>query len=177
MGHVAFLGAFIGFGVLTLVLRRWLIDHRPRIAVETAALASLIGVVLFCWVILTDLSSWLDDRASLPEPVMQVGPLAFIAGFVGLLVLAALSSAKVSFLSPVLALMALILVGADLDLLAGTAVLMLGALWPLHAPPRPGATLSGAGSIDCHPRGPTRPLTPCHASARRVPPGRGGADM
>jgi len=145
VGHVAFLGAFIGFGILTLSLRRWLIGHRQRIAVEAASLASLVGVILFCWVILTDLSTSLDDRASLPEPVMQIGPLVFIAGFVGLLVLAALSFDKVSFLSPLLALMALILVGADLDLLAGTAVLMLVALWPLHALPRPGATIPAIG--------------------------------
>ncbi len=137
VGHVAFLGAFIGFGVLTLALRRWLMGPRRRIAVEAAALASLIGVVLFCWVILTDLSSSLDNRASLPEPVMQVGPLVFIVGFVGLLVLAAISSAKVSFLTPLLALLALILVGADLDLLAGTAVLLLVALWPLTTFPHP----------------------------------------
>jgi len=142
VGHVAFLGAFIGFGILTLILRRRLIGYRQRIVVEAAALSSLVGVILFCWVILTDLSSTLDDRASLPEPIMLVGPLVFIAGFVGLLVLVAVSFARVSFLSPLLALLTLILVGADLDLLAATAVLLGVALWPLTTLPHP--TVAGS---------------------------------
>lgn len=132
VGHVAFLFAFLGFGLLSLAFRRR--TQAPRVAVNAAAAASLIGVVLFVWVIVTDLVPELDERASLPEAIMAAGPLLFIIGFVTLLALHA-RSLKVSrwALAPLAALVALFLVGANLDLLPVTSVLLLVALWPVGA--------------------------------------------
>lgn len=132
VGHVAFLGAFVGFGVLTFLLWRSSAHHRLA---TFAATASSLGVLLFCWVILTDLFASLDRRASLPDLVMAVGPVIFIAGFVALLAIHC-RQAGVSpwWLPPMLALIALALVGANLDLLPATAVLMSLALWNVHLP-------------------------------------------
>lgn len=70
---------------------------------------------------------------------MALGPAAFIAGFVGLLAIAARRSPAPTLVTPALGLVAFVLVGADLDLLPVTAGLLLVALWPVRrlAPARP----------------------------------------
>lgn len=130
-GHIAFLGAFLGFGLLTILLRIHLRSGAPVLR-EAATGAALLGVALFCWVILTDLLPGLDARAALPDPIMAMGPVLFIAGFVGLLALVARHRPAVPLLTPALTLIALVLVGANLDLLAVTAGLLLVAVWPLR---------------------------------------------
>lgn len=131
VGHLAFLGAFLGFGLLTVALYRHL--RRGTDPWLTAAgSASLVGVALFCWVILTDLIPSLDARASLPDPVMAVGPAVFIAGFVGLLLIAARRSNAVPVVTPGLSLLVFVLIAAELDLLAVAAGLLLMALWPVR---------------------------------------------
>lgn len=138
VGHLAFFGAFLGLGLLTVALRRNL-RRGTDPWLDAVGGASLVGVALVCWVILTDLIPSLDARASLPDPVMAVGPAVFIVGFVGLLVIAARRSSAVTPVTPGLGLLAFGLVGADLDLLAVTAGLLLVALWPVRrlAPARP----------------------------------------
>ena len=121
VGHVAFLVAFLGFGVLTVDF--WRRSPRPHAGVHVAALASLAGIGLFCWVIVTDLSPSLDQRASLPDPVMAVGPLLFIGGFVAALALHARQHGFTAWWAPpALVLAGLLAVGADLDLLPVTAL-------------------------------------------------------
>lgn len=73
IGHAAFLAAFVGFGALTVHFRRS--SSHPHVGAIIANVASLVGVGLFIWVITTDLIPALDERASLPDPVMAVGPL------------------------------------------------------------------------------------------------------
>lgn len=63
---------------------------------------------------------------------MAVGPAVFVAGVVGLLAIAARRSPAVTWITPGLSLVALVLVGADLDLLAVTAGLLLVGLWPVR---------------------------------------------
>jgi len=132
VGHLAFLGAFAGFGLLTADF--WQRSPRRHAGVALATAASMVGVLLFCWVIVTDLSPALDERASLPDPVMMVGPLVFIVGFVAALALHCRQTCVARWgLPPAAALTALVLVGASLDLLPLTAVLMGAALWPVGA--------------------------------------------
>ena len=132
VGHVAFLGAFAGFGLLTFALWR---PSANRIGATFAATASFLGVLLFCWVILTDLLPALDRRASLPDLVMAVGPPLFIAGFVALLAIHCRQACVPRWwLPPMLALIALALVGANLDLLPATAALLALSLWIIPVP-------------------------------------------
>lgn len=127
IGHLAFLGAFIGFGVLTAYF--WRASPQPHPGVVTSALASLVGVALFCWVIVTDLIPSLDDGASLPDAVMAMGPLVFIVGFVVSLALHGhQTKMRLWWLPPTLALAGLLTVGANLDLLPVTTVLVGAAL-------------------------------------------------
>lgn len=130
IGHVAFLAAFVGFGALTVHF--WRSSARPHPAAIVAYVASLVGVALFLWVILTDLIPALDERASLPDPVMAVGPLIFIVGFVASLALHTRRVGMPGWIAPpLLTLAALIVVGANLDLLPLTAVLLAAALVPV----------------------------------------------
>ncbi len=145
VGHVAFLGAFVGFGLLTVTLWR----SSAGSSGTAAATASFSGVLLFCWVILTDLSPALDRLASLPDLVMAMGPLVFIAGFVALLAIHCRQAGVPRWwLRPVIALIALVLVGANLDLLPATAALIALSLWdvPLRHP----STGVGSGQIFGH---------------------------
>lgn len=133
IGHLAFLAAVLGLGVLAVRLGRegrrgpW-----PALA-DGGLLAALIGVGLFCWVILTDLSERLDDVASLPDALTTVGPLAFGGGLVTLLALQA--GHWVPWWSPFAVVGAFAALGADLDLLVPAGLLFALALWPLARRP------------------------------------------
>lgn len=130
IGHVAFLVAFVGFAALTIHF--WRSSSHPRAGTVIANVASLVGVGLFLWVITTDLVPALDERASLPDPIMAVGPLIFIVGFVTSLAIHARQiGMKWWGVPPLLALAALVVVGANLDLLPVTAVLLGAALIPV----------------------------------------------
>jgi hypothetical protein len=129
IGHLAFLAAMLGFGALAVGLGRegrrgpW-----PALA-GGGLLATLVGVGLFCWVILTDLSARLEDVAALPDALMTLGPLAFGGGLVTLLALQV--GRWLPWWSPFAIVGAIAALGADLDLLAAAALLFALGLWPL----------------------------------------------
>jgi len=130
MGHLAFLAAFMGLGALTVHF--WRSNPRAKGGVLAAYVAALVGVALFVWVIVIDLVPSLDERASLPDPIMAVGPLIFISGFVASLTLHARRvGIRWWAAPPLLALAAMVAVGADLDLLPVTALLLAAALVPV----------------------------------------------
>lgn len=130
IGHAAFLVAFIGFGALTLHF--WRTSSQPAGGAILLYVSTLIGVSLFLWVIITDLAPALDERASLPDAVVAVGPPLFVIGFVGSLALHTRSATMRWWAAPpLLALVALVLASADLDLLPITAVLLGLALVPV----------------------------------------------
>jgi hypothetical protein len=145
VGHLAFLAAMVGFGALAVQLGS---DARggPWPALATGGrLAALIGVGLFCWVILTDLSPWLDETAPVPDALMTIGPPAFGGGMVTLLALQV--GRWVAWWAPLAVLGAIVALGADLDLLVPAALVLLVALWPLgRGGGRPAVTNVGAVS-------------------------------
>lgn len=126
VGHIAFLLAFVLFGVIIVRMRRAVIVLRQRAALANAsAAAGLVGVLLFLWVILTDLSPNLDELYELPDPVMLMGPLLFQLGLVvPLAQLSRVRPGKVSPLNIVSVLLAFGILAVNLDLLAVAAVLL-----------------------------------------------------
>lgn len=102
---------------------------------SVAAFVGLVAVALFLVVILTDLFPNLDRRIELPPLVKLVGPLAFQAGMLVLLLLLATTTPRqVGPLSPVLVPAAFVAIGLNLDLLPLAAVLVLLGLRTLGRP-------------------------------------------
>lgn len=151
VGHVAFLGAFLGFGLLTAYF--WQRTPRRHAGVVTATGAALVGVALFCWVIVTDLVPWLDERAALPDLLMTVGPVLFTLGFSGSLAFhGAQHRLPLWGLPPALTFVAFPLVGADLDLLPVMTVLVAVALlWVGVRSPRRTASPGTVSSTGARP--------------------------
>lgn len=127
IGHLAFLGAFVGFACLVVHFLR--VSRRCTAANVVPAVAAFAGVALFYWVILTDLIPALDDAAALPDPLMAAGPILFTVGFSASLALHARQQGLRAWWGPpALTLIAFPLAGANLDLLPVTATLVSIAL-------------------------------------------------
>lgn len=152
VGHVAFLVAFAGFGVVVVALARATARDggvRRTVAAVTGTLG-LVGVGLFEWVILGDLVPAVDEMYELPDVVMAVGPLLFLVGLaVPLGVLAWGRPRRLPLAAPLAIVAALVLIAVDLDLLAVAAVLFGYGLWSVPAalsPPRRGSGRVSAGT-------------------------------
>ena len=126
-GHVVFFASILGFGVLGVQLGQ----AAPRRLAPITAVAStvmLTGVVLFLWVILTDIVPSLEQVWKLPDPLMLVGPLALSLGLTSLLALNV--DSEVAPWTPIVFLGAFIVIGVDLDFLLPAAAAMVLALRP-----------------------------------------------
>lgn len=133
-GHVAFFASILGCGVLGVQLAL----AAPRRLAPITAVAStamLTGVVLFLWVILTDLVPSLEQVWKLPDLLMLVGPVALSLGLTSLLALNV--DSEVAPWTPIVFLAAFIVIGVDLDFLLPAAAAMVLALRPrVHADPQ-----------------------------------------
>jgi hypothetical protein len=129
VGHLAFLGTWSCFAILAGYLVRTSSPVVPGL--RLLAIPVLAGVAAFSWVVLGDLGLGLPD---LPDPLRTAGPLALLIGFVPLVgATARARSVSPWWLYPILVAAALLLVGADLDLLPLTALLLVPALRPFRA--------------------------------------------
>lgn len=140
IGHALFLVAFVLIGVMIGGLRRLVSAGaaRTRVVANVAAVAGLVGVACFCWVIVGDLFDAVDEAAPLPEVLELIGPLAFQLGWLTLLVLL-VASRRLPVWSPVLVLAGFVLFAANLDLLPLGALFLLAGLAPLAMPVSPPA--------------------------------------
>jgi hypothetical protein len=144
LGHVALLLAVLGFGVLGVHLASSASRRHPTVA-GVALVATLVGVALFSWVTLTDLSERLDDAWDMPDVLMAVGPLAFALGLVTLLALHV--GRGVPAWSPAAFLLANVAIGVDLDLLLPAALVMLAAVYPLARRPLARGGIANVGGV------------------------------
>ncbi|GAA4083871.1 hypothetical protein ACFFOS_15885 [Nocardioides kongjuensis] len=126
LGHSAFLVSWVAFAVLAVATAT--APVRPRRVARGAGVATLAGIGAFTWVSLADLfPGWPE----LPDPLRVTGPLLFLGGLVVLLAVTARARGRGPWLAfPLLALAAAVVVSADLDLLAVSAVLFGVALVP-----------------------------------------------
>lgn len=132
VGHVAFLVALAGFGVLALGLRPVLARSTRRAVADPLAATAIVGVLLFCWVTLTDLVPALKAGAPLPAPLKLVGPVLFVLGVLAQLsLLAVRRPRRLPPTTPAFALLAFAAIIADLDLLVVSAGCFLAAFLPV----------------------------------------------
>lgn len=104
----------------------------------------LVGVGLFVWVILGDLSPRIEAVYELPDPAMAIGPLLFLVGLAGPLASLAWATPRlVPRAAPIAVVLAFAALAAKLDLLAPAALLFGYALWCVVGARRPS---SGAHS-------------------------------
>jgi hypothetical protein len=133
IGQLAFLASILGFGVLAVQLAR---TAPRRLAPITGAelTAMLAGVVLFVWVILTDLVPSLDQVWEPSDVLMRGAPAALSLGLTGLLALNI--GSEVAPWTPIVFLGAFIVIGVGLDFLLPAAAAMVLSLRPrAHADP------------------------------------------
>ena len=132
LGHLAFFVAIVLFAVLALALR--VLDRpaavAPRVLVDAATVAVLVGSGCFLWVITGDLNEGFQSAAPLPDVLQLLGPLLFQAGLLTLLI-RLVPARRLPIWSPVLVLVGFVSIGVTLDLLPLGAVLVLAALLPL----------------------------------------------
>jgi hypothetical protein len=125
-GHIAFLLGMLVFAVLAVGLR----SLAPDRGADVATAAALVGTLAFVWVILGDLFPRFDDAVSVPDAVMNVGPVLFQVGLLALLVRLVVRR-LLPVRSPVLVLLGFVPIAVNLDLLPLGALLILAGLSPL----------------------------------------------
>ncbi|MEU1471551.1 hypothetical protein ABZ434_25440 [Streptomyces sp. NPDC005761] len=137
IGHTFFFAAFLLLGALVVELRALIPADtaRRRAAAGVAMVAGVFGAACFLWVIVGDLFPRFDDAAPLPEPLELAGPLAFQLGLLTLLVmLVTARPRRLPVWSPVLVLVAFVLIAVNLDLLPVAALALMAGLAPLARP-------------------------------------------
>lgn len=154
LGHLLFLGALVGFGLMALDLTR-----RLRTVVARVVLAgTLYGLLAFVHVVVLDLvvgfhaadraqmDQRYDDYRSIADSVLDPFSPLFPAGVTILLALLA-ASRRAPWWSPPLALAGFLTIVADLDLIPLAGLLLFGALLPVarRAATRPNTVGVGAG--------------------------------
>lgn len=141
LGHLAFFGAMLLFGVLAFGLIRYTPAGARRIA-SIAASTTVLGVVCFLWVITGDLAPGFRDAKPLPEPLEVAGPLAFTLGMLALLGLL-VAARRMPFWSPLLFGAGIVAITIELDLLPLAALLLIAAFAPLAASAPADSTQAG----------------------------------
>ncbi|MGL4177664.1 MAG: hypothetical protein ACRCSN_16525, partial [Dermatophilaceae bacterium] len=132
IGHLAFLAAFVGFGlvVMALVQIAASLGGVRRALARAAGVLGGVGILLFGWVIVGDLWPEVEQAYELPDPVMAVGPLRFLIGLaVPLGLLAWTAPRQAPPLAPVAVAAAFVLLALDLRLLAAAGALFGYGLW------------------------------------------------
>ena len=133
VGHVLFLVAVGLLAALMVSVRRVVRTIGRRYVADALLSLGLLGAACFAVVIAGDLSDSVDDAIDLPDAIMLLGPLAFVAGVVGPLVRLA-SIRALPWWSPVLTVLGFVVFSANLDLLPLGAVVLLCGLAPLARP-------------------------------------------
>ncbi|MCY1143698.1 hypothetical protein OWR29_37330 [Actinoplanes sp. Pm04-4] len=131
IGHVAFFIGMALFGILAVQLRG-MVPARRRGVATAAAVAAVLGVASFLWVIVGDLYG---DFPPLAEWLEMIGPALFGLGLLTLLGLLA-AARRVPLWSPVLFLAGYVSISVRLDLLPYAAAVILMACLPLALPSR-----------------------------------------
>lgn len=150
LGHLAFLGAMVLFGVLAAGLVP-LVPAVARRVASVAAAVTVFGVACFLWVITGDLSAGFRQAMPLPAPLEAAGPMAFTLGMLTLLGLM-VAARRAPFWSPLLFGAGIVAVTVEPGLLPLAALLVMGALAPLARTARRAAARREPGA------GPARPL-------------------
>lgn len=140
IGHVAFFIAIVLFAALVVLLRREL--PTPRLVMDVATVAVLVGAGCFLWVIAGDLSDGFRDAAPLPAWLEAAGPMLFQLGMLAVLVRFVVAH-RLPIWSPVLVLLGFGSIAVSLDLLPVSAVLVGAGLAPLAVTRRPAAAPAG----------------------------------
>ncbi|SHN74712.1 hypothetical protein [Cryptosporangium aurantiacum] len=152
IGHLLFLAALVGFGAVTLDLRRR-IGSLPAL-LTTVAVG--LGLLAFAKVVIVDLIVGFGaaDRAEMnlryrdyetpADPALDFVGMLFPLGLVVLLALLAVAG-RTAWWSPLLALGGFVVLTIELDLLPLGALLLLGALFTASRPSTPRVEPVGAG--------------------------------
>ena len=129
LGHLAFFGAMVLFGLLAAGLVPLVPAGARRIA-SVAAGATVFGVACFLWVITGDLSAGFRKSMPLPDPLTVAGPMAFTLGMLTLLGLL-VAARRAPVWSPLLFGAGIVAVTVAADLLPVAGLLLMAALAPV----------------------------------------------
>jgi hypothetical protein len=131
VGHLAFLGSMVTFGLLAIALyRRATLARRTALVAAAVAVSGAGGMI---WVILGDLSRQFAADYPLPDVLQPIAPIGFVLGMIGLLSLQ-VAAGRLPVWSPMLFFAGYTAITINLNLLPLAALLILGATWPLARP-------------------------------------------
>ncbi len=134
IGHLAFFGAMVLFGLLAVTVRP-LVPASARPLAAIAATVTIAGVACFLWTTTGDLSPAFQQARPLPETLQAAGPLLFALGMLtvlGLLV----AARQAPTWSPLLFGAGVAAVIIDIGFLPFAALILLASLAPLARPTR-----------------------------------------